>query len=91
MSGEAPVLADATAASVGEVVIRWHLQIGTIVIPKSSSPARIRQNHEVVVVVELTDDDMSAIAALDRGGRNGPDPDIFDFPAAYRGKAHEHG
>jgi 2,5-diketo-D-gluconate reductase A len=60
------------------------------VIPKSSNPARIHQNHEVFDF-ELTDDDMSAIAALDRGGRNGPDPDVFDFPAAYRGQAHERG
>jgi 2,5-diketo-D-gluconate reductase A len=67
-----PVLAEigrVHAKSVGQVVIRWHLQIGTIVIPKSSNPARIRQNHEVFDV-ELTDGEMSAIAALDRGGRN---------------------
>lgn len=56
-------------------------------IPKSSSPARIRQNHEVFDF-ELTGDDMSAIARLDRGG---PNPDIFNFPATYRGKAHERG
>jgi 2,5-diketo-D-gluconate reductase A len=88
-----PVLAEigrVHGKSVGQVVIRWHLQTGTIAIPKSTRPARIRQNHEVFDC-ELTDDDMSAIAALDRGGRNGPDPDTFDFPAAYRGKAHERG
>ena len=59
-------------------------------IPKSSNPARIRQNHDVFDF-ELTDDDMAAIAALDRGGRNGPDPDTFDFPTTYRGQAHERG
>jgi 2,5-diketo-D-gluconate reductase A len=88
-----PVLAEigrVYGKSVGQVVIRWHLQIGTIVIPKSSNPARIRQNLEVFDF-ELTDDDMAAIAALDRGGRNGPDPDTFDFPTAYRGQAHERG
>jgi 2,5-diketo-D-gluconate reductase A len=86
-----PVLAEigrGHGRSVGQVVIRWHLQIGTIVIPKSSNPARIRQNHNVFDF-ELTDHDMAAIAALDRGGRNGPDPDTFDFPTTYRGQAHE--
>jgi 2,5-diketo-D-gluconate reductase A len=86
-----PVLAgigEAHGKSVGQVVVRWHLQLGTIVIPKSSRPARIRENFEVFDF-ELTDLEMSAIAALDRGGRNGPDPDTHDFPSAYRGQAHE--
>ena len=86
-----PVLADIGrlhGKSVGQVVIRWHLQIGTIAIPKSGNPTRIRQNHDVFDF-ELTDGDMIAIAMLDRGGRNGPDPDTFDFPATYRGRAHE--
>jgi 2,5-diketo-D-gluconate reductase A len=86
-----PVLAEigrAHGKSVGQIVIRWHLQLGTIVIPKSSNPSRIRENCDVFGF-ELTDGDMMAIAALDRGGRNGPDPDTFDFPATYRGRAHE--
>jgi 2,5-diketo-D-gluconate reductase A len=86
-----PVLAEigrAHGKSVGQIVIRWHLQLGTIVIPKSSNPSRIRENRDVFDF-ELTDEDMTAIAALDRGGRNGPDPDTFDFPATYRGQAHE--
>lgn len=74
--------------SVGQVVIRWHLQIGTIVIPKSANPSRIRQNYDVFDF-ELNEQDMDAIATLDRGARNGPDPDTFDFPSAYRGRAHE--
>ncbi|HEY2278893.1 MAG TPA: aldo/keto reductase [Streptosporangiaceae bacterium] len=86
-----PVLAEigrAHGKSVGQVVIRWHLQLGTIVIPKSGHPDRIRENHDVFDF-ELTENDMATIATLDRGGRNGPDPDTYDFPAAYRGAAHE--
>ncbi|MDT7578167.1 MAG: 2,5-diketo-D-gluconate reductase [Pseudonocardiales bacterium] len=86
-----PVLAEigrAHSRSVGQVVIRWHLQIGTIVIPKSSNHARIRENF-AVFDFELTAEDMAAIAALDRGGRNGPNPDTHDFPKPYRGSAHE--
>lgn len=88
-----PLLAEigrAHGKSVGQVVILWHLQLGTIVIPKSNNPTRIRQNHDVFDF-ELTVDDMAAIATLDRRGRNRPDPDTFDFPPAYRGQAHERG
>jgi 2,5-diketo-D-gluconate reductase A len=83
-------IARAHGKSVGQVVIRWHLQIGTIVIPKSAQPARIRENFDVFDF-ELTDADMQAIDALDRNGRNGPDPDTHDFPKIYRGQAHEPG
>ncbi|GAA4736846.1 aldo/keto reductase [Actinomycetospora chibensis] len=86
-----PVLARigrAHGRTAGQVVIRWHLQIGTIVIPKSGDPSRIRENF-AVFDFELTADDMAAIAALDRGGRNGPDPDTYDFPKLYRGRAHD--
>jgi 2,5-diketo-D-gluconate reductase A len=86
-----PLLAEiarAHARSVGQVIIRWHLQIGTIVIPKSANPERIRENFDALNFA-LTDADMSAIEGLDRGGRNGPDPDVFDFPKPYRGEAHE--
>ena len=57
-------------------------------IPKSGNPSRIRENF-AVFDFELADEDMAAIAALDRGGRNGPDPDTYDFPKVYRGSAHE--
>ncbi len=86
-----PVLAGigrAHGRSVAQIVLRWHLQIGTVVIPKSSTPSRIHENL-AVYDFELTEDDMAAIAGLDRGGRNGPDPDTFDFPRRYRGSAHE--
>ncbi|MEU3607468.1 aldo/keto reductase [Streptomyces sp. NPDC035033] len=63
--------------SPAQVVLRWHLQLGNIVIPKSVTPERIRQNLDVFDFT-LTDDDMAAIAGLDRGLRTGPHPDQFN-------------
>jgi 2,5-diketo-D-gluconate reductase A len=60
-----------------QVILRWHLQIGNVVIPKSSNPERIRENFEVFDF-ELSEDDMAALARLDTGGRTGPDPSSFD-------------
>ncbi|GHH86121.1 oxidoreductase [Streptomyces sulfonofaciens] len=60
-----------------QVVLRWHLQLGNIVIPKSVTPARIRQNIEVFDFT-LTGEDIEAITALDRGLRTGPDPDTLN-------------
>ncbi|MEV7108389.1 aldo/keto reductase [Streptomyces atroolivaceus] len=60
-----------------QVVLRWHLQLGNVVIPKSVTPARIRQNIDVFDF-ELSDTDMDAIAGLDRGMRTGPDPDTLN-------------
>jgi 2,5-diketo-D-gluconate reductase A len=64
---------DRTAA---QVVLRWHIQLGNIVFPKSSTPERIRQNIDVFGF-ELDDEDMAAIGGLDDGHRTGPDPDTF--------------
>ncbi|MFE7114158.1 aldo/keto reductase [Streptomyces sp. NPDC057654] len=60
--------------SPAQVVLRWHLQLGNIVIPKSVTPARIRENLDVFDFT-LTDDEMAAIATLDRDLRTGPHPD----------------
>lgn len=60
-----------------QVILRWHLQLGNVVIPKSVTPERIRQNLDVFGF-ELTDADIAAIDALDDGGRIGPDPDTFN-------------
>jgi diketogulonate reductase-like aldo/keto reductase len=60
------------------VVLRWHLQLGNIVIPKSVTPSRIRENFEVFDF-ELSDSDMAAINALDSGRRLGPDPATFNW------------
>lgn len=67
-------IAARTGKSAAQVVLRWHLQLGAIVIPKSVTPARIRQNLDVFDF-ELTGSDLAAIAAADRGLRTGPDPD----------------
>lgn len=60
--------------SLTQVVIRWHIEIGNLVIPKSSNPDRIAENIDVFDF-QLDADDLRAIAALDGGGRVGPDPD----------------
>ncbi|MFF1459497.1 aldo/keto reductase [Streptomyces sp. NPDC058330] len=70
-------LAERHGKTPAQVVLRWHLQLGNVVIPKSVTPARIRQNIDVFDF-ELSDADMTAIAGLDRGMRTGPDPDTLN-------------
>ena len=67
-------LADEHGVSTAQVVIRWHLQQGLVVIPKSVTPSRIRSNADVFGF-ELSDGDLAAIAALDSGQRTGSHPD----------------
>jgi 2,5-diketo-D-gluconate reductase A len=59
-----------------QVVLRWHLQLGNVVIPKSVTPSRIEENFGVFDF-ELSTDEMARLAELDRGERTGPDPDTF--------------
>jgi 2,5-diketo-D-gluconate reductase A len=59
-----------------QTILRWHLQLGNVVIPKSVTPERIRENFELFDF-ELSEDDMAAIERLDAGERTGPDPSIF--------------
>jgi diketogulonate reductase-like aldo/keto reductase len=59
--------------SAAQVVLRWHIQLGNIVIPKSITPARIEENFRLFDF-ELDDEQMRAIGQLDRGIRTGPDP-----------------
>jgi 2,5-diketo-D-gluconate reductase A len=60
-----------------QIILRWHLQIGNVVIPKSVTPDRIRGNIDVFDF-ELADDDIAVIGELDAGKRIGPDPETFD-------------
>jgi 2,5-diketo-D-gluconate reductase A len=72
---------DAIAAkhgrSVAQIVLRWHVQLGVVVIPKSVTPSRIRENIDVFDFA-LDADDLAAIAGLESGERTGKDPDDLD-------------
>ncbi|MET8642497.1 aldo/keto reductase [Streptomyces sp. NPDC004096] len=59
-----------------QIVLRWHIQLGNVVIPKSVTPARIRENIEVFDF-SLDTEDMAAISALNEDRRLGPDPATF--------------
>jgi 2,5-diketo-D-gluconate reductase A len=61
-----------------QVVLRWHIERGDIVFPKSVTPARIRENIDIFDF-ELSGEDVEAITALNRNQRTGPDPDTFDW------------
>jgi 2,5-diketo-D-gluconate reductase A len=70
-------LAEKYAKTPAQLVLRWHLQLGNVVIPKSVSPARIRENF-AIFDFEIADDDMAEITAIDNGTRVGPDPATFN-------------
>jgi len=70
-------IARAHGKTPAQVILRWHLQVGTVVIPKSVTPSRIAENLDVFGFT-LADDEIAAIEALDKGSRVGPDPDQFD-------------
>lgn len=65
------------ARTPAQVILRWHLQRGRIAIPKSVTPARIRENL-AVFDFELSASDLSAVDALERDGRTGPHPATFN-------------
>ena len=71
-------IADAHGVTPAQVVLRWHLQAGTVAIPKSVTPERIAANLDVLGF-ELSAEQVAAIDGLDRtDGRIGPDPDAFN-------------
>jgi 2,5-diketo-D-gluconate reductase A len=75
-----PVVAEAArkhGKTPAQVVLRWHLQLGNVVIPKSATPSRIRENIDVFGF-DLDKDDLAALATLETGERVGPDPDTFN-------------
>jgi 2,5-diketo-D-gluconate reductase A len=73
-------IAERVGRSPAQVVLRWHIQRGSIVFPKSTTPTRIEENF-ALFDFELDPDDVDRIDALDRGeaGRTGPHPDRFDL------------
>jgi 2,5-diketo-D-gluconate reductase A len=72
-------IAEKIGKTPAQVVLRWHVQRGDIVFPKSVTPSRMRENFELFDF-ELGPADMDEISALDKGesGRTGPNPDTFD-------------
>jgi 2,5-diketo-D-gluconate reductase A len=74
---ENPVIGDIAAKhskTPAQVMLRWHIQQGRQVIPKSVTPSRIEENFDVFDF-DLTDEQLAAIDALDTGVRGGPEPD----------------
>ncbi|MDX6317212.1 MAG: hypothetical protein QOD35_612 [Nocardioidaceae bacterium] len=63
--------------SPAQVILRWHLDLGNVIIPKSVNPSRMASNMDLFGF-ELDDDDRSDIAGLDKGHRVGPDPDTLE-------------
>ena len=64
-------------------MLRWHIQLGNVVFPKSMTPERIEQNIDVFDF-ELSEEEMERIEALDRGERTGPDPDTMSSVGSRR-------
>ena len=58
-------------------MLRWHIQLGNIVFPKSTTASRVKENFEIFDF-ELSDADMSLISALNKDERTGPNPDEFN-------------
>lgn len=76
-------IAQRLGRSAAQVVLRWHVQLGNVVIPKSVTPSRMAANIDVFDF-ELSGQDMASIEALDRNGRTGFHPDEFNgFPADF--------
>jgi 2,5-diketo-D-gluconate reductase A len=71
-------VAEGRGRTPAQVLIRWHLQLGNIVIPKSVNPTRIASNFEVFDF-ELSPSEMASISSLDDGTRLGPNPRTFNF------------
>jgi diketogulonate reductase-like aldo/keto reductase len=70
-------IAEAHGKTAGQVVLRWHIELGNVVFPKSVTPSRIEENIDIFDF-ELSSDEVERIEALDRGERTGPDPETFN-------------
>jgi 2,5-diketo-D-gluconate reductase A len=72
-------IAEAHGKTTGQVALRWHIQLGNVIFPKSVTPERIQENFEIFDF-HLSESEMESIEALDVGERIGPDPDTFVRP-----------
>ena len=72
-------IAETHGKTPGQIVLRWHIQLGNVVFPKSVTPARIEENFDLFDF-HLSGEEMDRIEALDAGDRIGPDPDTFVRP-----------
>ena len=71
-------IARSTGKSTAQVTLRWHIQRGDIIFPKSVTKERVEANFDIFDF-ELSDADMNDVSALDKGERTGPDPDHFNY------------
>ena len=72
-------IAEAHGKTPAQAILRWHIQLGNVVFPKSVTPERIRENFELFDF-ELSAEEMDRFAALERGERIGPEPATFVAP-----------
>ncbi|MEC3913483.1 aldo/keto reductase [Nocardia sp. CDC160] len=73
-------LADKLGRTPAQIILRWHMQLGNVAIPKSTNPARMAENL-AIFDFELTGREMTQIAGIDKDGRQGADPDLMDMDA----------
>lgn len=73
-------LAEKYGKTAAQVTLRWHIERGDIIFPKSVTPERVKENADIFDFT-LTADEVNRITALDKGeeGRTGPNPDTFDW------------
>jgi 2,5-diketo-D-gluconate reductase A len=71
-------IAESLGKSPAQVTLRWHIQRGDIVFPKSVTRNRVEENFDLFDF-ELSGEDMTDITSLDKGERTGPDPDTFNY------------
>ncbi|WP_420832037.1 aldo/keto reductase [Nocardia huaxiensis] len=73
-------LAEKLGRTPAQIILRWHMQLGNVAIPKSATPSRMAENL-AVFDFELTGREMTQITTLDKGARQGGDPDTLDLDA----------
>ena len=71
-------IAERLGRSPAQVTLRWHIQRGDVVFPKSVNPKRMEENF-ALFDFELSEGDMATLTGLDRNERTGPDPDTFNY------------